>query len=42
MIQNSSFEFLIITGMSGAGKSQAIHFFEDRGFFCIDNLPASL
>ncbi len=42
MIQNSSFEFLIITGMSGAGKSQAIHFFEERGFFCIDNLPASL
>ena len=41
MIQNS-FEFLIITGMSGAGKSQAVNFFEDRGFFCIDNLPASL
>lgn len=42
MIQKSSFEFLIITGMSGAGKSQAIHFFEDRGFFCIDNLPVGL
>lgn len=41
MIQNS-FEFLIITGMSGAGKSQAVNFFEDRGFFCIDNLPATL
>lgn len=36
------FEFLIITGMSGAGKSQAIRFFEDRDYFCIDNLPASL
>lgn len=35
-------EFLIITGMSGAGKSQALNFFEDRGYFCIDNLPASL
>ncbi len=32
-------EFLIITGMSGAGKSVALDFFEDMGFFCIDNLP---
>ncbi|MFW6034780.1 MAG: RNase adapter RapZ [Halanaerobiales bacterium] len=32
-------ELLIITGMSGAGKSVALDFFEDRGFFCIDNLP---
>ena len=35
-------EFLIITGMSGAGKSETIHFLEDRGYFCIDNLPAIL
>ena len=28
-----------IIGMSGAGKSQACDFFEDQGFFCIDNLP---
>lgn len=41
-MENRNFEFLIITGMSGAGKSQAINFFEDRGYFCIDNLPASL
>lgn len=35
-------EVIIITGLSGAGKSQAIHCFEDMGYFCIDNLPASL
>jgi len=34
-------EFLIITGMSGAGKSVALNFFEDMGYFCIDNLPPS-
>lgn len=32
-------EFLIVTGMSGAGKSVALDLFEDMGFFCIDNLP---
>lgn len=32
-------ELVIITGMSGAGRSQAIHTFEDLGYFCIDNLP---
>lgn len=35
-------EFVIVTGMSGAGKSQAIKTLEDLGFFCIDNLPTSL
>lgn len=35
-------EFVIITGMSGAGKSQAIKFFEDIGFYCIDNMPPQL
>ena len=35
-------EFTIITGLSGAGKSEAIRCFEDMGFFCIDNLPATL
>lgn len=34
--------FVIVTGMSGAGKSQAIKFLEDIGFFCVDNLPPSL
>lgn len=32
-------ELIILTGMSGAGKSQAAAFFEDKGYFCIDNLP---
>jgi len=32
----------IITGMSGAGKSQVIHTLEDLGFFCVDNLPPTL
>jgi RNase adapter protein RapZ len=35
-------EIIIVTGMSGAGKSQAIKTLEDVGIFCIDNLPASL
>ncbi len=35
-------EFLIITGLSGAGKSQATHTLEDLGFFCVDNLPPAL
>lgn len=34
-------EILIVTGLSGAGKSQAVHTLEDIGFFCIDNIPAS-
>ncbi len=32
-------QFVIITGMSGAGKTLALKIFEDQGFFCIDNLP---
>jgi len=35
-------KFLIITGMSGAGKSLALDHLEDRGFFCVDNLPPAL
>ena len=31
--------FLIITGMSGAGKTQVMHALEDIGYYCIDNLP---
>ena len=33
--------FLIITGMSGAGKTQVIHSLEDMGYYCIDNMPVS-
>ena len=32
-------DIIILTGMSGAGKSQAADFFEDHGYFCVDNLP---
>jgi UPF0042 nucleotide-binding protein len=32
----------IVTGMSGAGKSQVIHALEDSGFYCVDNLPLAL
>ncbi|MGM0602944.1 MAG: RNase adapter RapZ [Bacillota bacterium] len=35
-------KFLIITGMSGAGKSLALNYFEDKGYFCVDNLPPAL
>lgn len=35
-------EFIIISGLSGAGKSKAASFMEDMGFFCADNLPAPL
>lgn len=34
--------FVIITGLSGAGKSQAVKHMEDFGFYCIDNLPPTL
>jgi len=37
-----SVSFVIITGLSGAGKSHAIKCFEDMGFFCVDNLPTTL
>lgn len=33
---------IIISGRSGSGKSTALHLLEDSGFYCIDNLPASL
>ncbi len=35
-------DFLVITGMSGAGKSQAMNVLEDRGYYCMDNLPPAL
>ncbi len=35
-------ELIIVTGMSGAGKSIAIKALEDQGFYCIDNLPPAL
>lgn len=38
----SQHEFVIITGLSGAGKSVAMKCFEDLGYFCVDNLPPML
>ena len=35
-------EFIIISGMSGAGKSKAASFLEDIGFYVVDNMPAPL
>lgn len=35
-------QFLIVTGLSGSGKTLAIHALEDSGFFCIDNIPFDL
>ena len=35
-------ELLIVTGMSGAGKSRAVNALEDIGFYCVDNLPPRL
>lgn len=32
----------MITGLSGAGKSQALHTLEDQGYYCVDNLPVEL
>jgi RNase adapter protein RapZ len=37
-----SIRLVVITGLSGSGKSTALKVFEDIGFFCIDNLPATL
>ena len=34
--------FVIVTGMSGGGKSTALKMLEDAGFYCVDNLPVSL
>lgn len=34
--------FVVVTGMSGAGKETAINILEDEGYYCVDNLPARL
>ena len=34
--------FIIVTGLSGAGKSEATKSLEDMGYFCVDNLPPTL
>ena len=35
-------KLIIVSGLSGSGKSGALHTFEDLGFYCVDNLPLSL
>ena len=35
-------ELVLITGMSGAGRTESMHVFEDLGYFCVDNLPTKL
>lgn len=35
-------EFVIITGMSGAGKTSALHVLEDIGYYCVDNIPSGM
>ena len=37
-----SMEIVLITGMSGSGKSVALHALEDAGYYCVDNLPPEL
>ena len=34
--------FVILTGLSGSGKTQAIRALEDLGYFCVDNLPTQM
>lgn len=41
-LNNYTHEIVIITGMSGAGKTIAVQSFEDLGYYCIDNLPPAL
>lgn len=35
-------DIVIITGMSGAGRTESMHVFEDLGYFCVDNIPSGL
>ena len=41
-IEHPDLQVVLITGMSGSGKSVALHALEDAGFFCVDNLPPEL
>lgn len=40
--KDDKIQFVIITGLSGAGRTETMHAFEDLGYFCIDNLPPAL
>ena len=41
-IEEPKLQVVLITGMSGSGKSVTLHALEDTGFFCVDNLPPEL
>src|SRR5262245_42270173 len=41
-VRRGSRRFVILTGLSGSGKTQAIRALEDLGYFCVDNLPVAL
>ena len=38
-VKEDAFRLVIVTGMSGGGKTQACRYMEDLGYFCVDNLP---
>ena len=40
--KRASTRFMVVTGLSGSGKTHAIHALEDLGYFCVDNLPTQL
>jgi UPF0042 nucleotide-binding protein len=40
--RNPARQLVILTGLSGSGKSTVLHAFEDMGFYCVDNLPVEL
>lgn len=42
MTHNKTLRLIIVSGLSGSGKSVALHTLEDGGFYCVDNLPLSL
>jgi RNase adapter protein RapZ len=42
MTNDNTMEFVLITGMSGSGKTVALNALEDAGFYCVDNLPPEL
>ncbi len=42
MAESGTQELILVTGLSGGGKSTALHALEDLGYYCVDNLPAAL
>ncbi|MBT8111393.1 MAG: RNase adaptor protein RapZ, partial [Gammaproteobacteria bacterium] len=39
---SNELRLIIVSGLSGSGKTVALHVLEDLGYYCIDNLPANL